>query len=71
MQLNQNQFDALVSLVFNIGTGAFARSTLLKRLNVGDYNGAAEAFLMWRNAGGKPILLNRRKREKALFEKVD
>lgn len=70
VQLNQNQFDALVSLVFNIGTGAFAHSTLLKRLNAGDYSGAAEAFLMWRNAGGKPILLNRRKREKALFEKV-
>ena len=66
--LMQHQFDALVSLAFNIGEGAFRRSTLLKLLNRGDYKGASEQFLVWRNAGGRPILLNRRKREKRLFE---
>lgn len=66
--LSQHQFDALVSLAFNIGEGAFRRSTLLKLLNRGDYRGAAEQFLVWKNAGGRPILLNRRKREKRLFE---
>lgn len=66
--LIQYQFDALVSLAFNIGEGAFRRSTLLKLLNRGDYKGASEQFLVWKNAGGRPILLNRRKREKALFD---
>lgn len=66
--LTQYQFDALVSLAFNIGEGAFLRSTLLKKLNVGDTKGAAEQFLLWKNAGGKPILLSRRQREKRLFE---
>lgn len=68
MPLIQYQFDALVSLAFNIGEGAFRRSTLLKLLNRGDYKGASEQFLVWKNAGGRPILLNRRKREKALFD---
>lgn len=68
--LNQNQFDALVGLVFNIGEGNFSRSTLLKKLNTGDYQGAAEQFLVWKRAGTlKDVLLPRRKREKALFEK--
>ncbi|MGX2974473.1 lysozyme [Ursidibacter arcticus] len=66
--LSQHQFDALVSLAFNIGEGAFRRSTLLKLLNRGDYKGASEQFLVWKNAGGRPILLNRRKREKTLFD---
>lgn len=68
VQLTQYHFDALVSLAFNIGEGAFLRSTLLKKLNKGDYLGASEQFLAWKNAGGRPILLNRRKREKALFD---
>lgn len=66
--LTQHQFDALISLAFNIGEGAFLRSTLLKKLNTSDFKGAAEQFLRWRNAGGKPILLSRRQREKRLFE---
>ena len=45
--LNSNQFSALVSLAFNIGDGALARSTLLSRLNAGDFDGAAKAFEMW------------------------
>lgn len=68
--LTQNQFDALVSLAFNIGEGAFTRSTLVKKLNTGDVIGAAEQFLVWKNAGGRfsQGLLNRRQKEKALFE---
>lgn len=66
--LNQNQYDALCSLVFNIGVGAFGKSTLLRRLNSGDYDGASEAFLMWKRAGhSEDILLPRRKRERELF----
>ena len=67
--LKQYEFDALVSLVFNIGETNFARSTLLKKLNTNDFKGAAEQFLAWKNAGGRPVqgLLNRRKREKDMF----
>ena len=70
--LTQNQFDALVSLAFNIGEGAFARSTLVNKLNAGDKKGAAEQFLVWKNAGGRVSqgLLNRRQKEKAMFEVV-
>lgn len=66
--LNQNQYDALCSLIFNIGPTAFANSTVLKRLNAGDYKGASDAFLMWKKAGNDPErLLPRRQRERALF----
>lgn len=67
--LKQYEFDALVSLVFNIGETNFSRSTLLKMLNANDFKGAAEQFLVWKNAGGRPVqgLLNRRKREKDMF----
>ncbi len=69
--LSDNQFAALVSLAFNIGPAAFAGSTLLKRLNGGDYGGAALAFLRWNKAKGKVLsgLTKRRAAEKALFEK--
>ena len=67
--LNQNQFDALVSLAYNIGSSAFKSSTLVKKLNAGDYQGAADQFNVWINAGGKRMqgLVNRRDREKLLF----
>ena len=67
--LNQNQFDALVSLAYNIGSNAFKSSTLVKKLNTGDYQGAADQFNVWVNGGGKRIqgLVNRRDREKLLF----
>jgi len=67
--LNQNQFDALVSLAYNIGSSAFKSSTLVKKLNSGDYKGSADQFNVWVNAGGKRIqgLVNRRDREKLLF----
>jgi lysozyme len=70
VSVSGNQWDALVSLAFNIGTGAFARSTLLKKLNAGDYAGAAREFGRWVYASGKvlPGLVARRKRERELFE---
>lgn len=69
--VNQNQFDALVSLAYNIGSTAFKNSTLVKRLNEGNYKAAANQFDVWVNAGGKRMqgLVNRRATEKALFLK--
>ncbi|CAI1079295.1 Phage-related lysozyme (muraminidase) [Serratia entomophila] len=69
--LTQNQFDALVSFVFNLGVGNFRTSTLLKKLNAGDYDGAAQEFGRWIHAGGKalPGLVRRREAESALFLK--
>ncbi|WP_353164164.1 lysozyme [Acinetobacter guillouiae] len=70
--ITQNQFDALVSLAYNIGTGAFKSSTLLKKLNAKDYKGAAAQFDRWNRAGGKVMqgLVNRRAKERKLFEKA-
>lgn len=69
--LTQNQFDALVSFVFNVGGGAFASSTMLRKLNAGDYVGAAEQFPRWNKSGGKVLrgLTLRREREQNLFLK--
>ena len=81
--VTQNQFDALVSLIFNIGPGRQGKksglimlkngqpSTLLRRLNKGDFQGAAEQFSCWIYAAGKPLqgLINRRSREKLLFQR--
>jgi len=69
VDLNQNQFDALVSLCYNIGTGNFKNSTLLRLLNAGNFGLAAEQFHLWRRAKGKILqgLVNRRKREYDLF----
>jgi lysozyme len=69
--LNQNQFDALVSFCYNLGTGNLKNSTLLKLLNRGDYNGAAEQFDRWVYASGKKLagLVTRRTAEKELFLK--
>ncbi|ECD9301658.1 lysozyme [Salmonella enterica subsp. salamae] len=66
--LNQNQYDALCSLIFNIGKSAFAGSTVLRQLNLKNYQAAADAFLLWKKAGkDHDILLPRRRRERALF----
>lgn len=67
--LNQNQFDALVSFTFNVGPGNLKSSTLLRRLNGGEYSEAADQFLRWDKAGGKamPGLTKRRAAERALF----
>lgn len=69
--LNQNQFDALLSLSYNIGIGAFKNSTLLKLLNASDYHAASHQFDVWIKAGGKTVqgLVNRRAVEKTLFLK--
>jgi GH24 family phage-related lysozyme (muramidase) len=65
--LNDDQFDALVSFDFN--TGGLAKSTLRKKLNAGDYDGAAAEFPKWNKAGGKVLrgLTRRRKSEQNLF----
>lgn len=67
--LTQNQLDALVSLCYNIGVGAIAKSTLIRKLNAGDINGAANEFLRWDKAGGRtlPGLTRRRVAERQLF----
>ena len=69
VQLNQNQFDALLSLAYNIGASAFSQSSLVKKLNANDIRGAADQFDVWVIAGGKRMqgLVNRRAKEKALF----
>jgi len=67
--LSQNQFDALVSFVYNVGAGAFRRSTLLRRLNEGDYDEVPPQLMRWTRAGGKVSrgLYNRRKAEADLW----
>ena len=66
---HQGQFDALVSLAFNIGLGNVQRSSVRMRYNRGDIEGAADAFLMWTKAAGRvlPGLVKRRNDERALF----
>lgn len=68
-KINQNQFDALVSFIYNLGTTNFASSTLLKKLNSGDFVGAASEFKRWNKAGGKVMkgLTRRREAEANLF----
>jgi lysozyme len=69
--LSQNQFDALVSLVYNIGVGAFQHSTLLKYINTDHLDKAADEFLKWDHVGGVEDLglLRRRKEERFLFKR--
>jgi lysozyme len=69
--LNQNQFDALVSLTYNIGETAFKKSTLLAKLNEGDFIGTADQFKVWNIGGGKILkgLVRRRAAERELFLK--
>ncbi|MEM0979295.1 MAG: lysozyme [Cyanobacteria bacterium P01_H01_bin.58] len=71
--LNSNQFSALVVFSFNVGLGALADSTLLRKLNAGDYAGAANEFPRWVKAGGQTLagLVRRREAEKALFLSQD
>ncbi|EEK6741156.1 lysozyme [Salmonella enterica] len=67
--LNQNQFDALVSFVFNVGRQAFSDSTLLKKLNEGNYRAAADQFTRWVYDNDQFVqgLYNRRVAERDLF----
>lgn len=63
-ELSQRQFEALVSLCFNIGTVAFGSSTILKRVNADPKDPTIkQAFEAWKMSGGRPILLDRRVRE--------
>ncbi len=73
--LTQNQFDALVSFVYNVGGNAFIHSNLLVKLNSKDYAGAANEIELW-NKGGTPLkvlmgLVRRRHVERMLFEEVE
>lgn len=67
--LTQNEFDALCSFVFNLGCGNFRNSTLLRKLNAGDYDGAAAEFKRWDKAGGQVLagLTRRREAEAEMF----
>ena len=67
--LNQGQYDALCSFIFNVGSGNFQRSTLLRKLNQADYEGAANEFPKWVYSKGKklPGLVKRRTAERELF----
>ena len=69
VSLNQNQFDAMVSWVYNLGSGNLRASTLLKVLNSGDYSGVPEQIMRWNKAGGKVLegLTRRRQAEADLF----
>ena len=68
--LTDNQFAALASFTFNLGRGSLAKSTLLRKLNARDYNGAAEEFHKWNKAGGKVLggLVARRAAEAEHFQ---
>ena len=63
--LNQGEYDAYVSFSYNIGAGAFCKSTLVKKLNAQDYDGACKELLRWNRAGGTvlPGLTKRREQE--------
>ena len=71
VQINQNQFDALVSFAYNLGVGALQKSTLLRLLNAGSYQPAADEFPRWNRAGGNVVagLTRRRAAERQLFLK--
>lgn len=71
VEINQNEFDAMVSLAYNIGAAGFKRSSVLRRLNKGNRAGAAQAFHLWNKGGGRILagLVSRRAREAALFLK--
>lgn len=68
-QLTQGQFDALVSLCYNIGVGAFQGSTIVKMINNRQFTNAADQFVRWNKVNGQPCegLTKRRLREKAMY----
>lgn len=70
VELTENQFSAIASLTFNIGSGRLKSSTLRAKINREDYSGASAEFPKWRRAGGRILkgLVRRRKAERELFE---
>lgn len=70
--LNTNQYSALASWTFNLGSGRLQSSTLRRKLNRGDYDGASAEFPKWRRAGGKILkgLVIRRAEERKLFDSI-
>ena len=73
VSLTQGQFDALVSFAYNLGTGSLKSSTLLRKLNAKDYEGAEAEFARWVKNDGKTMrgLVRRRAAEAALFDGAD
>jgi lysozyme len=71
VSLNDNQYAAVVSFTFNLGIGNLKQSTLLKKINAGDFVGAANEFAKWNKAGGKVLagLTRRRAAEAELFRR--
>jgi len=69
VRVTDNMFSAMCSLAYNIGSGAFKKSTLVKKLNQGQYKDAADCFLAWSHSKGvlMPGLLRRRREERELF----
>ena len=69
VDLDQNEYDALVSFIFNVGVGAFRNSTLLRLLNAGSKEGAARQFARWVHDNGEVVagLVNRRAKERDMF----
>ncbi|MGQ6165510.1 lysozyme [Serratia sp. IR-2025] len=69
VRITQGQFDALVSFAYNLGLRSLSTSTLLRKLNDGDKQGAADEFGRWVNAGGKRLegLVTRRAAERRMF----
>jgi lysozyme len=67
--ISQAQFDAMVDFCFNAGCGSFVKSTLLQKVNLGDFEGAAAQFGLWVHAGGEAVagLVRRRRAEAELF----
>ena len=70
VQLTDNQVAAIEDLIYNIGSGNFRSSTLLRKLNAGDFDGAAAEFDKWDHAAGQVLagLLRRRQAETDLFQ---
>ena len=72
VELSANQVAAVYSFIYNCGAGAFRSSTLLRKLNKADYEGAANEFKRWNKGGGRVLngLVRRRKAEASLFRKT-
>ncbi|NBC65031.1 MAG: glycoside hydrolase family protein [Bacteroidetes bacterium] len=73
VNVSENEFSAMVCLTYNIGSGGFAESTVLRKVNEQAWEEAAEAILLWNKVNGQvnEALVNRREKERDLFLKVD